>query len=157
LHFRFYQHLVQGCEWGFGLVWGHAVSSDLIHWEHLPEALLPTEGGVDADGCFSGCAVVNSDGQPVLLFTGVRLRNNPNCGPLPPPDYDLELPFVESQCCAIAEPGVTKKWSIPMSMSQFFLIELRADSAASCSGITQQCIATSFICMSDVQHCGWFV
>lgn len=101
----FFQHLVQGCEWGFGLVWGHAVSSDLIHWERLPEALYPTPGGVDADGCFSGCATINVDGQPVILFTGVRLRSNPDCGPLPPPDRDLHLPFIESQCFAVADPA----------------------------------------------------
>lgn len=41
---RFYQHLEQGCEWAFGLVWGHAVSTDLVHWEHLPHAIIPDAG-----------------------------------------------------------------------------------------------------------------
>ena len=40
----FYQHIVNGCEWDFGIVWGHSVSSDLIHWEHMPPALIPSEG-----------------------------------------------------------------------------------------------------------------
>lgn len=48
----FYQHLPEGCSWAFGLVWGHAVSTDLVRWEHLPPALVPTPHSVDADGCF---------------------------------------------------------------------------------------------------------
>jgi beta-fructofuranosidase len=51
--------------------WGHAVSSDLLHWQHLPIALTPTPGGPDKDGCFSGCAVVH-DAVPTLLYTGVQ-------------------------------------------------------------------------------------
>lgn len=43
---RFYQHIVNGCEWDFGIVWGHSVSSDLIHWEHMPPALIPSEGAL---------------------------------------------------------------------------------------------------------------
>ena len=73
------------------------MSEDLVYWEHLPPALLPTPGGNDADGCFSGCCVVDADGMPVILYTGVRLRSNPECGELPPESCDLNLPFIESQ------------------------------------------------------------
>lgn len=100
---RFYQHILNGCEWDFGIVWGHAMSEDLVHWEHLPPALLPTPGGNDADGCFSGCCVLDADGRPVILYTGVRLRSNPECGELPPADCDLNLPFIESQLSAIPD------------------------------------------------------
>ena len=86
-------------------MWGHAVSRDLIHWEHLAHALLPDPGGPDADGCFSGCSVVDTDGTPTILYTGVRLRSNPECGPLPPSECDLNLPFIESQLVAIADTG----------------------------------------------------
>ncbi len=51
--------------------WGHAVSSDLVHWRQLPLALSPTSGGPDESGCWSGCAVDN-DGIPTLMYTGVR-------------------------------------------------------------------------------------
>ena len=101
---RFYQHLPDKCEWDFGIVWGHAVSDDLVRWRHLPPALVPTPGGRDADGCFSGCAVVDpATGRPAILYTGVRLRSNPDCGPLPPPEYDLGLVWVERcvLCCAV--------------------------------------------------------
>lgn len=50
--------------------WGHAVSDDLVHWEHWPVALTPTPGGPDKDGCYSGCAVDN-DSVPTLVYTGV--------------------------------------------------------------------------------------
>ncbi|MDE2994105.1 MAG: glycoside hydrolase family 32 protein, partial [Chloroflexota bacterium] len=50
--------------------WGHAVSDDLVHWEHWPVALTPTPGGPDKDGCYSGCAVDNH-GVPTLVYTGV--------------------------------------------------------------------------------------
>jgi beta-fructofuranosidase len=51
--------------------WGHAVSSDLVHWADLPIALAPTSGRADADGCWSGCAVDNH-GIPTLIYSGVH-------------------------------------------------------------------------------------
>jgi beta-fructofuranosidase len=66
----FYQHNPHGAFWGT-MHWGHAVSDDLVHWEHLPIALTPDPDGPDADGCFSGCAV-DHNGVPTLMYTGVR-------------------------------------------------------------------------------------
>ena len=51
--------------------WGHAVSSDLVHWTDLPIALTPTPGRADAGGCWSGCAIDNH-GIPTLLYSGVH-------------------------------------------------------------------------------------
>jgi beta-fructofuranosidase len=65
----FYQYNPHGAFHGT-IHWGHAISRDLVHWEHLPIALAPTPDGVDKDGCWSGCAV-NNNGAPTLLYTGV--------------------------------------------------------------------------------------
>jgi fructan beta-fructosidase len=70
----FYQHNPFGDRWGH-MSWGHAVSRDLLHWEHLPIALREEDGIM----VFSGSAVVdrtNSSGlcggRPCLvaIYTG---------------------------------------------------------------------------------------
>lgn len=66
----FYQHNPYEAQWG-PMHWGHAVSPDLIHWQHKPIALAPTPGGPDQDGCWSGVAVVK-DGVPVMVYSGNR-------------------------------------------------------------------------------------
>jgi beta-fructofuranosidase len=63
----FYQHNPYSPTWG-EMHWGHAVSSDLLHWEDHPIALSPTPGGLDQTGCWSGCAV-NFHQIPTLIYT----------------------------------------------------------------------------------------
>jgi beta-fructofuranosidase len=65
----FYQHNPIQAAWG-RIHWGHAISQDLLHWQHLDVAMEPTPGGPDGDGVWSGCAV-NAGGKPVIFYTGV--------------------------------------------------------------------------------------
>lgn len=65
----FYQHNPYGDAWDH-MHWGHARSRDLVHWEHLPIALWPSEDKGEAH-CFSGCAAVTGEGQPLLIYTSV--------------------------------------------------------------------------------------
>ena len=65
----FFQHNPYGSNWG-NMSWGHAVSKDLVYWQHLPIALTPNPGSYDKDGVFSGCCVIN-DGVPTIMYTGV--------------------------------------------------------------------------------------
>ena len=87
----FYQYYPYATQWG-PMHWGHAVSTDLLHWEYLPAALAPDEF-YDKDGCFSGSAITLPDGRHLLMYTGVvqeRLKNGGVCD-------------VQTQCLAVGD------------------------------------------------------
>lgn len=61
----FYQYVPDSVAWDAHLSWGHAVSTDLVHWTELAPALEPLASEV---GCWSG-SVVLRDGVPHLFYS----------------------------------------------------------------------------------------
>jgi len=64
----FYQHNPFGNRWGH-MSWGHAVSTDLLHWKHLPVA-IPEE---DTVAIFSGTAVMDKNNTTGFATTATQV------------------------------------------------------------------------------------
>jgi len=76
-HHLFFQANRRGPFWG-GIEWGHAVSRDLVHWEHQPPALTPEPGSVAPTGVWSGSAVLDESGTPLLFVTAGDAGRHPD-------------------------------------------------------------------------------
>ncbi|NLK39234.1 MAG: glycoside hydrolase family 32 protein [Clostridiales bacterium] len=72
VYHMFFQHNPAGRDWG-NMHWGHAVSTDLMHWEEVDIALFPDETG----SMFSGSGIEDihnltglkeTEHNPILLF-----------------------------------------------------------------------------------------
>ncbi len=93
----FYQHNPYETHWG-NMHWGHAVSSDLLHWKELGEVLYPDELGA----MFSGTAAIdhkNTAGfqtgdQPTLVAAYTVHKDLPE-----------EEGAIETQCIAYSNDG----------------------------------------------------
>jgi len=99
----FFQYNPHAAVWG-DMHWAHAMSPDMVHWQHLPVALAPTHGGPDEEGCFSGSAVV-WNGVPTFLYTGVK-SSTPQEATL----RDGTHNFRETQCLATSSDAEVKTW-----------------------------------------------
>jgi len=91
----FFQHNPYSIQWG-NMTWGHAVSTDLVHWKELGDALYPDRLGT----IFSGSAVVDHrntsglgrEGSPPMLafFTSAGVHS-----------YKTGLPFTQSMAYSL--------------------------------------------------------
>lgn len=95
----FYQYFPYAPRWGM-MHWGHAVSKDMVDWEHVGVAVFPTKYE-DQNGCFSGSAI-EKNGRLFMYYTGVHYNKiNPedvhNC-----PDDAYE----SSQMMITSEDGI---------------------------------------------------
>lgn len=94
----FYQHFPFAPVWGT-MHWGHAVSEDLIHWEHLDVALFPTKE-YDQNGVFSGSAL-EVDGKLYLYYSAVRYLESVKEN-IHVPNHDN---YVTSQAMIVSDDG----------------------------------------------------
>ncbi|CCG99428.1 levanase [Fibrella aestuarina BUZ 2] len=69
----FYQHNPFANQWGH-MSWGHAVSPDLLHWQHLPVAIpeFTHTDGQTKTAIFSGSSVIDAGNRNGLCPTGTK-------------------------------------------------------------------------------------
>lgn len=64
----FYQFNLTGPYWR-QICWGHWVSTDMVNWKNVKEAIVMDDTGPVRDGAWSGCATYKKDGTPVVFIT----------------------------------------------------------------------------------------
>ncbi|PSR93342.1 Beta-fructofuranosidase, soluble isoenzyme I like [Actinidia chinensis var. chinensis] len=106
-----YQYNPDSAIWG-NITWGHAVSTDLIHWLHLPIAMVP-DHWFDSNGVWTGSATLLPDGQIVILYTGdtddyVQVQNLAYPANLSDPLL-LDLVKYEGNPIMVPPPGIGMK------------------------------------------------
>ena len=68
MYHLFYQQNMAGSYWK-NINWGHWVSTDMVNWTPIKEAIVPMADSVVPDGVWSGGATTDVNGVPLLFFT----------------------------------------------------------------------------------------
>lgn len=77
LYHIFYQANPHAPVWD-NLCWGHLAGKDMVQWQDMGIALYPDREGLDIDGCWSGSACLDMDGNPLLFYTAGNNEELPN-------------------------------------------------------------------------------
>jgi beta-fructofuranosidase len=100
----FFQYNPQAAVWG-NMSWNHAVSTDMLHWKHLPLAMTPTAGSADGFGVFSGsCLAVGK--RVYAVYTGTQKSDDAHAT-----IRDGANNIQESQCLAWSDDPLLKVWT----------------------------------------------
>ncbi len=100
----FFQYNPLAATWG-DMSWNHAMSSDMLHWQHMPVALTPTPDGPDSYGCFSGSAIAVGE-RVYVVYTGTK-ESTPELATI----RDGENKIQESQCLAYSDDPRLVTWT----------------------------------------------
>jgi beta-fructofuranosidase len=103
----FFQYDPLAAVWG-DMSWNHAVSSDMLHWSHLPVALTPTPDSPDAFGVFSGSALAVREGERervYAVYTGTKKSSDALAT-----IRDGANNIQESQCLAYSDDARLVRW-----------------------------------------------
>ena len=84
--------------------WGHAVSTDLVHWRDLPIALTPSDGP-DVDGCWSGVLVYDGD-TPTIVYSGRHGDRELPCVAIGTPDLVEWTKVAENPVISTTPAGI---------------------------------------------------
>ena len=115
MYHLFFQQNMAGSYWK-NINWGHWVSTDLVNWEPVKEAIVPTADSVVPDGVWSGGATNDINGVPLLFFTAGNdsygkvegLISNQNVGVAYPADLsdpNLTEWVICDELAVIQQPG----------------------------------------------------
>ena len=85
-----------------GRGWSHARSTDLIHWQHMPKAITPTEGSYDSYGTFTGSVLPGGEGASII-YTGVTRVSKEQ-------ETIRNEALREVQCIATSMDGDLRSW-----------------------------------------------